>query len=204
MTTIDIDTTQAPPSLTIKDDRELCDIVYQIASKQLVINAAEANQQLKIEAAKKAFEEGTADFTKEIKTLFTAVQAYAENHKDRLFPVKSGTRKKTYSVMQHKLQYRSSDRVEAPSDAVTMLQANIEQSEANAANLGPGYAAEMAAVIAKMRGLIRTPAPELNKDAVKALSDCALKDHLSFIGIRVVTDEAFKLVFAFTPEQSAS
>ena len=59
-------------------------------------------------------------------------------------------------------------------------------------------------VVEKLRGLIRTPAPELNKDAVKALSDCALKDHLSFIGIRVVTDEAFKLVFAFTPEQSAS
>lgn len=204
MITIDINTAETPQTLTIKDDKELCDIVYKIASKQLVINAAEANQQLKIEAAKKAFADGTAEFTADIKTLFAGVQAYAEANKDRLFPVKGGTRKKTFPVLAHKLQYRSADRVEAPSDAVTMLQANIEQSEANAANLGPDYAAEMAAVIAKMRGLIRTPAPELNKDAVKALSDDTLKDHLSILGIRVVTDETFKLAFAFTPEQEAA
>lgn len=204
MQNIDIDTQQAKPALTITDDKQLCDIVYAIASKQLVINAAEANQQLKIEAAKKAFEEGTAEFSAEIKTLFAAVQVYAEANKDRLFPVKGGTRKKTFAILQHKLQYRSADRVEAPSDAVAMLQFNIAQTEANAANLGPDYAAEMAAVIAKMRGLIRTPAPELNKDAVKALSDDTLKDHLAILGIKVVTNEIFKLAFAFTPEQSAS
>lgn len=205
MTTIDIDTTQTAQAATIKDDRELCDIVYQIASKQLVINAAEANQQLKIEAAKKAFEEGTADFTKEIKTLFTAVQAYAETHKDRLFPVKSGTRKKTYSVMQHKLQYRSSDRVEAPSDAVNLIKCIILNTEVAIMNLGEcDHSTHLAGIIQKLESMIRQPAPELNKEAIKACSDAVVRDYLDEQGIRVVTDEAFKLVFAFTPEQAAA
>lgn len=201
----DIDTTQALPAITINDDRELCDIVYTIANKQLIINAAEANQQAKIEAAKKAFADGTAEFTAEIKALFAAVQRYAEAHKDRLFPVKGATRKKTFAILQHKLQYRSSDRVEAPADAVARLRMMITASEVNIMNLGAGPAAdEIAAVIQQLEGLIRSPEPELNKDAVKAISDTAIKDYLASCGMRVVTDETFKLSFAFTPEQATN
>lgn len=204
-TTHDIDTTQASPALTITDDKQLCDIVYQIASKQLVINAAEANQQLKIEAAKKAFEEGTAEFSKEIKTLFASVQAYAEANKDRLFPVKGGTRKKTFAILQHKLQYRSSDRVEAPSDAVNLIKCIIFNTEAAIMNLGEcEHSTHLAGIIQKLETMVRQPAPELNKDAVKACSDEVVINYLAEQGIRVVTDETFKLAFSFTPDQAAS
>ena len=205
MQTIEINTAEAPKTITIQDDKQLCDIVYQIASKQLVINAAEANQQLKIEAAKKAFEDGTSQFTAEIKTLFAAVQAYAEANKDRLFPVKSGTRKKTFAVMQHKLQYRSSDRVEAPGDAVNLIKCIILNTEAAIMNLGEcDHSTHLAGLIQKLEAMIRQPAPELNKDAVKACSDAVVRDYLNDQGIKVVTDEAFKLVFSFTPDQAAA
>ena len=93
-TNIDIDTTTAPPALTITADKQLCDVVYQLASNQLLINAAEADLQAKVEAAKKAFADATEPLMGETKTLFAAVEAYAETNKDRLFPMKGGKRKK--------------------------------------------------------------------------------------------------------------
>ena len=41
---IDIDTSHLP-ALAIKDDKHLSDLVFDIASKHLVLNAAEAEQQ---------------------------------------------------------------------------------------------------------------------------------------------------------------
>jgi phage host-nuclease inhibitor protein Gam len=203
---IDIDTATAPPALTITDDKQLCDIVYQLASKQLVINAAEAEQQASVEAAKKAFADATGPLAEEIKSLFSAVAAYAAANKDRLFPVKAGKRRKTFAVMQHKLQYRSADSVEAPANAVDLLRAviwDLECSAQKAALEGESPASYEAAVSA-LEQLIRQPAPELDKEAVKALSREDAKRMIAAQGIRISTQETFKLAFSFTPEQAAA
>jgi hypothetical protein len=201
---IDIDTSNLP-ALVIKDDKQLSDLVFEIASKQLVLNAAEAEQQSKIEAAKKAFADATGDITNEIRAKFAAIEAYASKHKERLFPVKGGKRKKTFPVLAHKLQYRSSDQVKAPANAVLLIKNMILNSEVNIMNLGPCEAStEIAAVIQQLKGLIRQPEPELNKDAIKAISDESVKDYLAAHGITVETLETFKLTFAFTPEQDAN
>lgn len=200
---IDIDTTTAPPALIIQDDKHLCDVVYQLASRQLLITSAEAELQAKVEASKKAFADATEPLTSEIKTLFAAVEGYAAANKDRLFPVKAGKRKKTFAVMQHKLQYRSSDVVKAPANAVMLIKSMILNAEVEIMNLGKCKAStKIAAVIGQLEGLIRQPEPELNKDAVKEISDAEVTDYLAAHGITVETLETFKLAFAFTPEQS--
>lgn len=202
---IDIDTQQAKPALIIRDDKHLCDLVYDLATRQLLINAAEAELQAKIEAAKKAFTDATRENAEIIRTNFAAVEAYATEHKDRLFPVKAGKRKKTFNVLQHKLQYRSSDQVKAPANAAEIIRRIIAASEVNILNLGDCESShEIAAMITKLQGLIRQPEPELNKDAVKAATDAALLDLLASHGITVETLETFKLSFAFTPDQEAT
>lgn len=199
--TIDIDTKQAVPALTIKDDRHLCDIVYQIASKQLVINAAEAEQQAKLEAAKKAFADATGPLSGEIKTLFSAVTAYATANKERLFPGKGKKQKKTFKVLNHELKFRSSSEVVAPANAVAILKNAILNSEVNIMNLGECEAStQIASMIAQLERLIRQPDPELNKDAVKAITDEEVKDFLASLGITIESRDGFKLVFSFTPE----
>lgn len=200
---IDIDTTTAPPALIIQDDKHLCDVVYQLASRQLLITSAEAELQAKVEASKKAFADATEPLTSEIKSLFAAIQDYAAENKDRLFPVKGGKRKKTFAVMQHKLQYRSSDVVKAPANAVMLIKSMILNAEVEIMNLGKCKAStKIAAVISQLEGLIRQPEPELNKDAVKEITDAEVTDYLAAHGITVETLETFKLAFAFTPEQS--
>lgn len=202
---IDIDTKQAPPAITITDDKHLCDVVYQLASKQLVINSAEATMQSQVEAAKHAFAKATEPLSSEIKSLFAAVEAFATKHRDRLFPVKGKKRSKTFKVLQHALQYRSSEQVKAPANAVTLIKSMILNSEVNIMNLGECEAStQIAAVIQQLEGLIRQPEPELNKDAVKEITDDEVKDYLAAHGITVETLETFKLAFAFTPDQSAS
>lgn len=201
---IDIDTSNLP-ALVIKDDKQLSDLVFDIASKQLVLNAAEAEQQSKIEAAKKAFDDATRDITGEIRAKFAAIEAYAAKHKDRLFPVKGGKRKKTFNVLQHALQYRSSDQVKAPSNAVLIIKAIIFNAEAEIMSLGPcEHSTHLAGVIQKLEALIRQPDPELNKEGVKACTDKVVKDYLAAHGITVETLETFKLTFAFTPDQAAA
>jgi phage host-nuclease inhibitor protein Gam len=201
---IDIDTSNLP-ALVITDDKQLSDLVFEIASKQLLLNAAEAEQQAKIEAAKKAFADATGDITTEIRAKFAAIEAYAAKHKDRLFPVKGGKRKKTFPVLAHKLQYRSSDQVKAPANAVLVIKAIIFNAEAEIMSLGAcEHSTHLAGVIQQLEALIRQPDPELNKDAVKACNDKVVKDYLAAHGITVETLETFKLTFAFTPEQEAN
>jgi phage host-nuclease inhibitor protein Gam len=211
MQTIDIDTTQAPPAITIKDDQDLCNVVYQIASKQLVINAAEANQALKIEAAKKAFEDGTSQFTAEIKALFAAVQAYAEANKDRLFPVNGKTRSKTFKVLAHKLQYRRSTATETPKkDAVGTLHRMIEMIRDYGSPDGCWNGIPLERIVSILHQLLRQPAEEVNKDALLALCTAddpqskLIADYIKLHGFSAKESEAFKLVFAFTPDQAAS
>jgi phage host-nuclease inhibitor protein Gam len=204
MNIIDIDTSNLP-ALVIKDDKQLSDLVFEIASKQLLLNAAEAEQQSKIEAAKKAFADATGDISAEISAKFAAIEAYAAKHKDRLFPVKAGKRKKTFAVLAHKLQYRSSEQVKAPSNAVAVLKSIILNSEVEIMNLGPcEHSTAIAAMISRLEPLIRQPEPELNKDAVKAEQDVWTRDLLAAHGITVETLETFKLTFAFTPDQEAN
>jgi len=88
---------------------------------------------------------------------------------------------------------------------VLLIKNMILNSEVNIMNLGPCEAStEIAAVIQQLKGLIRQPEPELNKDAIKAISDESVKDYLAAHGITVETLETFKLTFAFTPEQDAN
>lgn len=198
---IDIDTSNLP-TLVIKDDKHLADLVFQMASQQLVLNAAEAEQQAKIESAKKAFADATSDISNDISAKFAAVEAYAAKHKDRLFPVKGSKRVKTFKVLQHELQFRSSHQVKAPANAVMVLKSIILNSEVEIMNLGPcEHSTAIAAMISRLERLIRQPDPELNKDAVKAEEDAWTRDLLATHGITVETLETFKLAFAFTPKQ---
>jgi phage host-nuclease inhibitor protein Gam len=201
----DIDTQQARPAILIDNTDQLRDVVYEIASLELILRGAENQLQAKIEAAKKAYDEATREATERVNSLFAAVEAYATEHRDELFPVKKGKRVKTYKVLEHKLQYRSSDSVQAPANAVDIIKAIIANSEVNIMNLGPCDAAtQIAAGILKLEGCIRQPAPELNKDAVKAIDDQELVNHLATHGIRVATTETFKLAFSFTPDDTES
>lgn len=200
MDIIDIDTTQAVPALTITDDKHLSDVVYDLASKHLIINAAEAELQAKVEAAKKAFADATAPLAKEVAEGFAAVEAYAAKEKNRLFPVKAGKRKKTFNVLAHKLQYRSSDQVKAPANAVTLIKALIFNTEAVIMQLGQcEESTKQAAKIQTLEALIRQPEPELNKEAVKGITSDWIKDDLAAHGISVETLETFKVAFTFTP-----
>lgn len=204
--TIDIDTTQAAPALTITDDRHLCDVVYEIASKQLVINAAQANQQAKIEAAKKAFADGTAEFTAEIARLFAAVTDYATANKERLFPGKGKKQKKTYKVLSHELKFRSSTAAEAPADAVAVIRQMLQVVRDFDAPDGNWNGVPLVQVVETLKGLLRQPPEELNKDALLSLCASespgseALAQYLHLHGLRAKTTEGFKLVFSFTPE----
>lgn len=204
-TTQNIDTTTDAPALTITDDKHLCDIVYQLASKQLVINAAEAEMQAQVEASKKAFADATETLTGDVKKLFAAVEAYAAANKDRLFPVKGDKRKKTFAVLQHKLQYRSSESVQAPANAAQII---IDLCDAGMSYLrdkpdGEWNGLTTETMKAAFKALIRQPEPEMNKDALKDAPE-SLRELLRLQGIRVQTQEIFKLAFTFTPEQTAA
>lgn len=198
--TKDIDTTQIIPAVVITDDMALTEAVFKAASLQLILNAAEAQQQAHVEAAKKAFDDATREHAQRIAEIFAAVESYAAEHRDRLFPLKGKKRAKTFAVLQHKLQYRSSDTVEAPADAVTRIQHMLSDvvSELSAPDLTREREAELQVLEQTLKCLIRQPEPELNKDNAKAL-DLLLPPAL---GITVKTSEAFKLAFTFTPEQS--
>lgn len=202
---IDIDTQEAPPALIIQNDKQLCDVVYALASKQLIINSAEAEMQAKVEAAKKAFADATEPITSEIKALFAAVEAYAETNKDRLFPVKKGKRVKTFPVLAHKLQYRSSDQVEAPANAAHVVENLIAFFERQLEDIqSPDDEIKTRQLLESLYFLIRQPEPELNKDAVKTLNHADAINLLQAHGIRIKTLETFKLAFTFSPEQEAA
>lgn len=187
-TTEDINTTGITAA-AIKDDKHLCDVVYQLAELQLLLNSAQAEMQARMEAAKKAFADATADKAEKVKELFASVEAYAAEHRDRLFPEKGGKRKKTFKVLSHKLQYRSSDQVKAPANAVEI----IKQLMQNTDN-GP--------LRGMLNGVVRYPEPELNKDAVKTLPAGEARDLLHAHGITIQQLETFKLAFSFTPDEA--
>lgn len=203
----DIDTTQAPATLVIADDIALTSLVHEAASLQLILNGAEIKQQATIEAAKKAFADATRETAQRITEIFAAIQTYASANRDRLFPKKGTKQAKTYSVLQHKLQFRSSDQVEAPDNAAALVLricAEFAHKIKIAEEQGNHTAREaMLSQLELLHGLLRQPDPELNKDAVKTLTDAEAKRTLSDLGIKVTTSETFKLAFTFTPEQQS-
>jgi phage host-nuclease inhibitor protein Gam len=200
--TIDIETAGADdtPIGTIHTLGGLTAVVSRLANLQLIINAAETQQQAKIEAAKTAFAEATADVQKEIKELFAAVERYCETHRDELFPCKGGKRKKTFAVLQHVLQYRSSTAVTAPGDVVEIIQGKIAAIDfiLQSTRSSSEEETQLNNQRQQLESLLRVQAPELNKDRAKAIASTELAKDL---GIQLVTTETFKLSFTFTPQQ---
>lgn len=205
-TTHNIDTATATAAPAITDLQGLTNAVARLASLQLILNNAEGSMQAQVEALKKAFADATAEHAAEIKTTFAQVEAYCAANKETLFPIKNGKRKKTFAVLQHALQYRTGSSVEIPKDAVTQIQGLI--------NYVKGYPGEewnglsKPAIIGALESLIRTPAPEFNKDTFSALRSntelAALAEVLRLNGFHVSKQETFKLAFTFTPEQTQS
>lgn len=200
-----INTAAITPDIVISDDVQLTQLVHEAASLQLSLNRAETIQQAAVEAAKKAFEDATRDTSTRIAEIFTAIQSYCAANRDRLFPAKNGKRAKTYQVLAHKLQYRSSDTVQAPEDAVqvieNLLKAGLDYIEHHPLGLDHWNGYSRTNLQTALKALIRQPEPELNKDAVKN-ADHHLRDMLATQGIRVLTQETFKLAFTFTPDQA--
>jgi phage host-nuclease inhibitor protein Gam len=199
--TKDIDTTQITPAVVIDDDMQLTEFVFKAASLQLMLNEAEARQQAQAEAAKMAYDEATREHAERIAEIFAGIEAYCAANRDRLFPLKGKKRSKTFAVLQHKLQYRSSESVEAPKDAATRIQRMLSDvvSELATPGLTTEREGELQVLEQTLKSLIRQPEPELNKDNVKALSEVLPAE----LEIKVTTAETFKLAFTFTPEQQA-
>lgn len=202
-TTHTIDTTAAAAStLVITDDKHLTDLVHEAASIQLLLNSAEVKQQAHVEAAKKAFDEATREHTAKISTIFAAIEAYCAQHRDRLFPLKGTKRSKTYAVLQHKLQYRSSTTVSAPKDIVKRIQALLSNVRLQLASITNTSAqeAELLQLQGSLESLLRTPPQEFNKEAPAATLTAAPQE----LGISITSAETFKLAFTFTPDQAAA
>lgn len=191
-----IDTNQTAP-VEITDDLALTGLVHEAASLQLVLNEAEAKTQSTIENAKRAFAEATAEATQRIAAIFAGIEAYCAKHRDRLFPLKGGKRSKTYQVLQHKLQYRCSESLEAPKDIVQRI-FDLRFEFLHITPLDEAQRQELEAMDKLLAALLRQPPPELNKDTAKACLDRLPSD----LGLSLRTDETFKLAFSFTPEQA--
>lgn len=203
-TTQDIDTTAIAPALTITDLKQLTEVIHDMAQTQLLLNRAEADMQSRIEVIKKAYDEATAELVEKIKAALAAVEAYATQNKDTLFPIKGGKRKKTLAILQHALKFRESSSVDAPSNAVELISQIVEalkaqsglavfsndQMRAEALQLGAD----------KLNALLRQPDKELNKEAIKSLDDKQFESLKRLVGIKIVPSETFKVEFTFTPE----
>lgn len=187
---------------TIASDTDLTNLVSDLAQKQILIERAKAQVQATVEAAKLAYDEATRDLVTEINTGFEAITAYCEANKDRLFPVKKGKRSKTYAILQHRLQYRSSTEVTAPTDILTRLSNRLADLTLQSRSLtGTADLDAIEAEIELINSLIRVPAAELNKDAAsEALKAEANALALAPLGLNLTTNETFKLTFTFTPE----
>lgn len=205
--TTDINTAAVPAPVAIADLQGLTNTVNRLASLQLILNQAEAEQQAAQEAAKKGFADATAPFLEEMNALFAGLEKYCGDNKDTLFPTKGGKRAKTFAVLQHKLQYRSSQSVLAPATAADqilatarMLETKLISEQAKGDARDSDAIDQVAAVITVLNGLIRPSAAELKKDAVKEVTNEQATELLLAMGIKVVTEEAFKLSFNFSPQ----
>jgi phage host-nuclease inhibitor protein Gam len=171
--------------------------VHRLASLQLTLNAAEAQQQATIEAAKRAFDQATTEIQQEIANLLAGVEAFCAANKDMLFPVKGRKRAKTFSVLQHALAYRESSSIEAPAnilDCIKLTRSHIKQLMETP---GLEIAAEAQAQIDALDQLIRTK-EEFDRTAAKPLLE-AHPGLMSRLQIREVKSDTFRVTFNFTP-----
>jgi phage host-nuclease inhibitor protein Gam len=187
--------------MKIQSITDLTNLVSDLATKQLVIAQAKAQAQAKVEAAKLAFDQATADLTSEINTGFEAITKFCEANKDTLFPVKKGKRQKTLQVLQHKLQYRSSTEVTAPSDIITRLHNRLADLTLQSRSITvPTDLDQIEAEIDLINSLIRLPEPEFNKEAASThLNTESTALQLAPLGITKTENETFKLTFTLTP-----
>lgn len=173
--------------------------VHKLATLQLVLNAAEARQQAAVEAAKKAFDEATAETQSQLADLLAGVQKFAAANKDMLFPLKGKARAKTFKVLQHALAYRSSSSISAPETIVE----DIKAMRAHLKELlswpttDDAAAAEALAQIDALDRLIRTK-EEFDKTAAKQLLE-SQAGLLSRLKVTEATEETFRIAFNFAP-----
>lgn len=186
-------------AVQIETLEQLKNAVHKLATLQLVLNAAEARQQAAIEAAKKAFDEATADSQAQLAALLAGVQKYAADNKDMLFPVKGKTRTKTYKVLQHSLAHRSSSSIDAPEtivDDIKAMRARLKEL-LSWPTTDEAAATEALAQIDALDRLIRTK-EEFDKTAAKALLE-SQAGLLSRLKVTETTEETFRVTFNFTP-----
>lgn len=174
--------------------------VHRLATLQLTLQSAEAQQQATIEAAKRAFDQATAEIQAEIANLLAGVEAYCAANKDMLFPKKGKSRSKTFKVLQHALAYREASAIEAPANilaTIKAMRARIQEQLhfPDAPNAGPPE--EALAQIDALDLLIRTK-EEFDRTAAKALLE-SQPGLLSRLQIREVTTDTFRVTFNFTP-----
>lgn len=199
----DIDTTAITDAPVITDLKGLSDTIHEMAKEQLKVNEAEAKMQAAVEDAKKQYEAAISPHTGLIATLFTSVANYAKQAIDTLFPKsKGGERKKTYPVLGHKLQLRSSSSIEAPEDIVQLIIDDLKKMvRTNPGNEPSPEQRKREIMLAK---LLRQPPLELNKDAAReALKDPEAAKVLAELGIKETSIETFKVAFKFTPESKS-
>lgn len=199
----DIDTTQITDAPVITDLKGLSDTIHEMAKEQLKVNEAEAKMQAAVEDAKKQYEAAISPHTGLIATFFTGVANYAKQAIDTLFPKsKGGERKKTYPVLGHKLQLRSSSSIEAPADIIEKLAHLRSDLEASYVR-GEIEIDQLDSKIAVIDKLLRVPPVEFNKDAAReAFKDPEAAKVLAELGIKETSVETFKVAFKFTPEST--
>lgn len=186
----------------IETQHDLTDAIHELATLTTVITAAQAKQQATVEAAKKAFEEATREETARLEEIRSQVEAYCAKHKATLFPGKA----KTCSVLQHKLQYRSSTKVTAPADVVARIQRQIDAIEDQLGqdingeiDLTPDQVEDLTDDLSVLTALLRVSNPELNKKLVPDYMTDRFKPLLKSLGIDLHTEDTFNIVLTLSP-----
>lgn len=171
--------------------------VHRLATLQLTLQSAEAQQQATIEAAKRAFDQATAEIQAEIANLLAGVEAYCAANKDMLFPKKGKSRTKTFRVLQHALAYRQASAIEAPANVLATIKATRAQIQTLLETGGTELSTEAQNQLAALDQLIRTK-EEFDRAAAKTLLE-SQPGLLSRLQIREVTTDTFRVTFNFTP-----
>jgi hypothetical protein len=197
--------TKKKPALNgslISNRVSLADAVYELANLQLIQREAQAALAAQIEALKSEFAAAMLPHAERSAALFSGVERYVTTNRAKLFEVRDGKQRKTLSILGHALSFRESTTVKAPDDAVSIIKALIFNTEVAIMNLGKksGSAIEaMVEAVTALESLIRTPEPELNKQALTALPASEITETLKECGIAAETSETFKITFKFTP-----
>lgn len=198
-TTHDIATPPAEETARrIADTKELADVIYEMARDQLILDAAAAKMQSTLEAAKKAYDEATRPITEKQAANLAAVEKFATEHRDTLFPLKGNKRTKTYNVLDHALKLRSSESIITPEgDADTIVDEAIKRWKR-----APGARTdeEHKAMIDALLTLLNQQPPTWDKDQAKRLLKQPEGETIrQLTGLALQEQETFKVEFRFSP-----